>query len=259
MPSGCAARRGSSPVSRSTGAAWSASSTGTCKIEQFQIGEAAAKEISAGLRLQRAARAAGRHRRRGRRGRRARSAIPVAMKIVSPDIIHKSDIGGVKLNLVSPTAVRDAFDLMMLRIRQRVPEARIEGVYVEKMCETRPRSHPRHDARSAVRPHADVRPGRHLRRSHEGRDLPHRADHGGRSHADAGEHAVVRPAEGRARPGQRGPRGHRHRPAAHQPAGHRFPADRGNGHQPVHRRARSAPNPWPPMPASRLATEEEQT
>jgi acetyltransferase len=60
---------------------------------------------------------------------------PVAMKIVSPDIIHKSDMGGVKLNLGSREALRDAYDLMMLRIRQRVPEARIEGVYVEKMCQ----------------------------------------------------------------------------------------------------------------------------
>jgi len=59
---------------------------------------------------------------------------PVAMKIVSPDVIHKSDMGGVKLHLGSPEDVRDAFDLMMLRIRQRVPKARIEGVYVEKMC-----------------------------------------------------------------------------------------------------------------------------
>jgi acetate---CoA ligase (ADP-forming) len=59
---------------------------------------------------------------------------PVAMKIMSPDIIHKSDIGGVRLNLASPEAVRDAFDLMMLRIGQRMPNARIEGVYVEKMC-----------------------------------------------------------------------------------------------------------------------------
>jgi len=63
-----------------------------------------------------------------------RTGYPVAMKIVSPDIIHKSDIGGVKLNLLSPEAVRDAFDLMMLRIRDRMPEARLEGVYIEKMC-----------------------------------------------------------------------------------------------------------------------------
>ncbi|MDD4871200.1 MAG: acetate--CoA ligase family protein [Kiritimatiellae bacterium] len=59
---------------------------------------------------------------------------PVAMKIVSPDIIHKSDIGGVKLNLLSADAVRDAFDLMMLRIKARMPEARLDGVYIEKMC-----------------------------------------------------------------------------------------------------------------------------
>ena len=59
---------------------------------------------------------------------------PVAMKIVSPDIIHKSDMGGVKLNLDSPNAVEDAFDLMMLRIRQRAPEATLDGVYVEQMC-----------------------------------------------------------------------------------------------------------------------------
>jgi acetyltransferase len=58
---------------------------------------------------------------------------PVAMKVASPDIIHKSDIGGVKLNLGSPEAVRDTYDLMMLRIRERLPKARIEGVYIEKM------------------------------------------------------------------------------------------------------------------------------
>jgi acetate---CoA ligase (ADP-forming) len=62
-----------------------------------------------------------------------RVGYPVAMKIASPDIIHKSDIGGVKLDLGSADAVRDAFDLMMLRIRQRAPTARIEGVYVEAM------------------------------------------------------------------------------------------------------------------------------
>ncbi len=60
--------------------------------------------------------------------------LPVAMKISSPDIIHKSDIGGVKLNLSSYDMVHDAFDLMMLRIKENLPEARIDGVYVEKMC-----------------------------------------------------------------------------------------------------------------------------
>lgn len=59
---------------------------------------------------------------------------PVAMKIVSPDILHKSDLGGVRLNLSTREEVRDAYDLMMLRIRRLAPEARLEGVYLEKMC-----------------------------------------------------------------------------------------------------------------------------
>jgi acetyltransferase len=58
---------------------------------------------------------------------------PLAMKIASQDILHKSDMGGVKLNLDSAEAVRDAFDLMMMRIRQRMPQAMLEGVYLEKM------------------------------------------------------------------------------------------------------------------------------
>jgi len=62
-----------------------------------------------------------------------RIGYPVAMKIVSPDIVHKTDMGGVRLNVSNGESVRDYFDLMMLRIRQRAPEAMIEGVYVEKM------------------------------------------------------------------------------------------------------------------------------
>jgi len=60
---------------------------------------------------------------------------PVAMKIVSPNIVHKSDMGGVKLNIGSSQEVADAFELMMLRIRKHAPEAHIDGVYVEKMAD----------------------------------------------------------------------------------------------------------------------------
>jgi len=63
-----------------------------------------------------------------------RIGYPAAMKIYSPDIIHKSDWGGVRINLNSAGEVRDAFDLMMLRIGRRAPEAHLEGVYVEKMA-----------------------------------------------------------------------------------------------------------------------------
>jgi len=62
-----------------------------------------------------------------------RIGLPVALKIASPDIVHKSDLGGVRLNLGNQDEVRDGFDLMMLRIQQRAPDARIDGIYVEKM------------------------------------------------------------------------------------------------------------------------------
>ncbi|MDJ0623189.1 MAG: acetate--CoA ligase family protein [Desulfocapsaceae bacterium] len=64
-----------------------------------------------------------------------RTGFPVAMKIVSPDIVHKSDMGGVKLNLTTAQQVRDGFDLMMMRILQQVPSVVIEGIYVEKMVD----------------------------------------------------------------------------------------------------------------------------
>jgi acetyltransferase len=59
---------------------------------------------------------------------------PIAMKIASPDVIHKSDLGGVRLNLTTPSAVRDAFDLMMLRIGKKLPAAHIHGAYIEHMA-----------------------------------------------------------------------------------------------------------------------------
>ncbi len=62
-----------------------------------------------------------------------RIGYPVVLKIVSPDIIHKSDAGGVRLNLASADQVRDAFDLLMLRASRRLPDARIRGALVEKM------------------------------------------------------------------------------------------------------------------------------
>lgn len=58
---------------------------------------------------------------------------PVAMKISSPDILHKSDVGGVKIGLSSASAVEDAFELMMLRIPRKMPSASMRGVYIEKM------------------------------------------------------------------------------------------------------------------------------
>ena len=62
-----------------------------------------------------------------------RIGYPVVLKITSPDIIHKSDFGGVRINLANAEQVRDAYDLMMLRVQRRAPDAFIRGAYVEKM------------------------------------------------------------------------------------------------------------------------------
>lgn len=58
---------------------------------------------------------------------------PVVLKIASPDILHKTDVGGVRLNLRSPGDVRDAFDLIVYRASRYVPGARIWGCLVQKM------------------------------------------------------------------------------------------------------------------------------
>jgi hypothetical protein len=58
---------------------------------------------------------------------------PVVLKIASPDIMHKSDIGGVKLNLRDEPAVREAFDAVMQSAQQHAPDAMLEGVLVSPM------------------------------------------------------------------------------------------------------------------------------
>jgi acetyltransferase len=58
---------------------------------------------------------------------------PVVMKIFSPDITHKTDVGGVMLNLIDDQQVRNAFAQIISGVRQRVPEAHIEGVALQKM------------------------------------------------------------------------------------------------------------------------------
>lgn len=58
---------------------------------------------------------------------------PVVLKIWSPDILHKTDVGGVKTNVNTEQEVVDVFDLMMYRIPQKTPDANILGICVEKM------------------------------------------------------------------------------------------------------------------------------
>jgi acetyltransferase len=65
-----------------------------------------------------------------------RIGYPVAMKVVSPQILHKTDIGGVKLNLNSEREVTFAFNEIVRNASLFMPEARIFGVEVQKMVPT---------------------------------------------------------------------------------------------------------------------------
>jgi len=59
---------------------------------------------------------------------------PVVLKIASPDVVHKSDAGGVKLGLKTSKQVGKAYDDILKAIKKQYPEARIQGVAVQKMA-----------------------------------------------------------------------------------------------------------------------------
>jgi acyl-CoA synthetase (NDP forming) len=58
---------------------------------------------------------------------------PVALKIASPDVVHKSDSGGVKLSLSNANEVKKAYEEIFKRMRKHYPRAVIHGVSVQKM------------------------------------------------------------------------------------------------------------------------------
>jgi acetyl coenzyme A synthetase (ADP forming)-like protein len=62
-----------------------------------------------------------------------RIGYPVVFKIASPDILHKSDIGGVKVGVANDTDARDAFDLITYRAQRLLPDAEIWGVTVQQL------------------------------------------------------------------------------------------------------------------------------
>ena len=64
----------------------------------------------------------------------AEVGFPVALKIVSPDVTHKSDVGGVRLGLGSAVEVAAAFDEIVASVKAHQPEARIDGVSVQPMA-----------------------------------------------------------------------------------------------------------------------------
>ncbi len=59
---------------------------------------------------------------------------PIALKISSPDILHKSDVGGVQLNLNSAETVENGYDALLSDVKRNNPEARVDGVLVSKMA-----------------------------------------------------------------------------------------------------------------------------
>jgi len=62
-----------------------------------------------------------------------KAGFPVALKINSPDIVHKSDAGGVKLSLNNGAEVKKAFEEILRKVKKQHPRAAIHGVSVQKM------------------------------------------------------------------------------------------------------------------------------
>jgi acetyltransferase len=84
---------------------------------------------------------------------------PIAMKVDSPDLPHKSDAGGVRLNIINAPAVRNAYHDIIDTVQKRRPDAKINGVSIAlPVAPERPRT----DDRRLPRP--DLRAGHHLRR-----------------------------------------------------------------------------------------------
>jgi len=59
---------------------------------------------------------------------------PVVLKIISPDVIHKFDVGGVLLNLKSKSEVKEAYETIMKSVKKHKPDAQIVGVLVQEMA-----------------------------------------------------------------------------------------------------------------------------
>jgi acyl-CoA synthetase (NDP forming) len=64
-----------------------------------------------------------------------RFGFPVVLKIVSSDIVHKSDIGGVIVGIDSPEKVRSNFERLMMNARNSHPQAKVDGILIEEMIQ----------------------------------------------------------------------------------------------------------------------------
>jgi len=159
----------------------------------------------------------------------------VVMKIVSPDILHKSDIGGVEVG-VAPEDVRDTYEDLVVRARNYQRDATIPrrpgpGNGGPRIGH---RDYPRRQPRPAVRPARALRPRRHLRRGAGGHDGPGRAGLRTGGHRDARRNrfgaAVARAARAAGTPSTSQPSW---RPSSGSPSSDRLPRDTRTGYQPL--------------------------
>ena len=163
---------------------------------------------------------------------------PVAMKIVSPDIAHKTEIGGVLLDVANADDVRRGYAALRAAAAEKAPAARVTRRRGRADGERGRRDDPRRRAGSGVRTGGDVRARRRVRRDAARRDLPRRAVQPRGSAPDdrgsEGQRAAPRHAWPAAR-GHRCARGRARRAVpARGSAARRFRRDR---HQPVPRAA----------------------
>ncbi|HJT06173.1 MAG TPA: acetate--CoA ligase family protein, partial [Stellaceae bacterium] len=64
----------------------------------------------------------------------AQLGFPLALKVQSPDLLHKTEVGGVKLGIGDAAALRQSYDAMLAELRRRRPEARVQGVLLQPMA-----------------------------------------------------------------------------------------------------------------------------
>ncbi len=96
---------------------------------------------------------------------------PVVMKIVSPDILHKTDAGGVIVGVKSADRGEQAYESIVRNATAYKPEAKITGVQIQQMFSRRPGSDRRRADRSELRQGGRLRPRRSAGRGAQGRDV----------------------------------------------------------------------------------------
>ncbi|MCX6650633.1 MAG: acetate--CoA ligase family protein [Methanomassiliicoccales archaeon] len=62
---------------------------------------------------------------------------PVVIKVESPDIAHKTDVGGVVLNIDTDEELTRSYEVMLSKVREKVPRAKVDGVSIQKMMSGR--------------------------------------------------------------------------------------------------------------------------